>query len=109
MKLKKSFRVELVIVCKLPCVQQVPVQKNGKVKAKDLEWGPSKKILLTDIDKYIENLKFVKSVVDESKFPVTNREEIDPYLKMDFFTRKSFLFSPFFEHNPTTFFLLPLN
>lgn len=55
------------------------------MKPKDLEWAPAKKILLGDIDKYIENLKFVKVVVDDSKFPAVNREEIDVFLKLDFF------------------------
>jgi ADP-heptose:LPS heptosyltransferase len=66
-------------------VPGIPVQKNGKVKPKDLEWAPAKKVLLGDIDKYIENLKYVKVVVDDSKFPAVNREEIDVFLKLDFF------------------------
>ena len=32
-------------------IPAVPVSKTGKVKDKDLEWGPSKKILLGDIPK----------------------------------------------------------
>jgi len=66
-------------------IPSVPVGKTGKVKAKDLEWGPSKKILLGDIDKYIENLKHVKVVVDSSTFPEINRSEIQPFLDLETF------------------------
>ena len=58
------------------------VGKTGKVKESDLGWGPSKKILLGDIKGYIENLKHVKTVVDESTFPEINRQEIQKFLDM---------------------------
>lgn len=66
-------------------VPGIPVQKNGKVKPKDLEWAPAKKVLLGDIDKYIENLKEVKTCIDASQFPEVNRQEMDQFLTLDFF------------------------
>ena len=55
------------------------------MKPKDLEWAPAKKVLLGDIDKYIENLKGVKTCIDASQFPEVNRQEMDQFLTLDFF------------------------
>jgi len=63
----------------------VPVGKTGKVKDADLGWGPAKKILLGDIKQYIENLKHVKVVVDNSEFPEINRTEIQEFLDLETF------------------------
>jgi dynein heavy chain len=77
------FGATMVLLANI--VPSVPVGKTGKVKSKDFEWGPSKKILLGDIDKYIDNLKHVKTVVDESQFPLVNRQDIQQFLDMPTF------------------------
>jgi dynein heavy chain len=63
----------------------IPVQKNGKVKDKDLEWDSCKKYLMGNINAFLEDLKNYKAAVDDSLVPVTNWREIRPFLAMEHF------------------------
>ena len=60
------------------------VHKGGKVK--DRSWDAAKKQCLGNIKEYIEQLKLLKVVVDESRMNANNVKEAKPYLELAHFT-----------------------
>ena len=45
------------------------VQKSGKVREKDKDWGAAKKVLLGNVKGFIEELKGFKALIDTFKVP----------------------------------------
>jgi len=63
----------------------IPIQKNGKVKDKDRSWDSSKKFMLGDPKKFVDDLKSYKDVFDAGRVPVVNWKEVRMYLEMEHF------------------------
>jgi dynein heavy chain len=71
-------------MCLLAGYWSAVVHKGGKVK--DRSWDAAKKQCLGNIKEYIEQLKLLKVVVDESKMNANNVKEAKPYLELAHFT-----------------------
>jgi dynein heavy chain len=63
----------------LPTIQH----KNNIVK--DLSWGGVKKMALSDVKKYIAELKNCKDIIDSMEFPAVNAVEAKKFITMEIF------------------------
>ncbi|OQR95645.1 dynein heavy chain, partial [Thraustotheca clavata] len=77
------FASVLILFCGIN--PEIPVQKNGKLKEKDRSWESAKKILLTNVNGLIDDLKNFKNLVDTNAVPETNWKEIRPLLELAHF------------------------
>lgn len=54
----------------------IPVGKSGKVRDKDRGWENVKKILLGNINGFVDDLKAFKEQIDEGTVPDVNFKEV---------------------------------
>ena len=72
-------------VKRLPCAEKIKVQKSGKVKDADKDWGNAKKALFNDPKQFLADCLGLKEAFDAGEVPNINWKEVRPYLELEHF------------------------
>ena len=83
------FNGVLVLMAKV--MSSVPAGKNGKVRDKDRSWETVKKILLGNVNAFIDELKAFKGNIDTGNVPEVNFKEVRIYLAMEHFNEATIM------------------
>jgi dynein heavy chain len=82
---------DAVLVLMANVMPAVPVGKNKKVRDKDRGWDVVKKVLLGNVNGFIDDLKAFKGNVDEGNVHEVNFKEVRQYLAMEFFNEATIM------------------